>query len=404
MLISGDNRMAQGLKRKARCRWLWTVITVLAIVALVAYSRSNRLSPRVESLLDPNDEDEIASDPRVIRAELAAFTDAEIQQLLRLSASGPLPWPAPDRLSKWLPNAVERRWSDYWVLKRERKNFALTALLHIDPTNRGWVRALETGLRRHPTENGEICLKVLHFPFDDPPKIRVWLSGIPTNRQLSYILILIRFLPKPPPELIQPLIEALNGPAPEDRKEAARALGSYGPAAIQAAPALQQLVKEDPESDVRWMAAWALGMASPEFAAEALSVILPRSGTNQLFDLGIEMCGHLGTNTASAIPALEDALDAAGPHYALDRHNVPAAAALWRIRAVATPRMIDVLRRGVEFGAQNSRILSIQTLAEIGPPASNALPAIEKAIHSRRLYIREIATNALASVRARPKT
>lgn len=154
-------------------------------------------------------------------------------------------------------------------------------------------------------------------------------------------------LPPPtPPNTLPELIKVLSGPNDEARIGAARVLGSMGPEAEAAVPALTKALYTEGPYDVRQAAAWALGEIGPaaKSAVPALIVVLLTDFVHARRAAALAL-GKIGDT--AAIPSLAQSLkdedsgvsiqaaeaismmtgekfpDVGGTGYSLDENGVP---------------------------------------------------------------------------------
>ena len=75
----------------------------------------------------------------------------------------------------------------------------------------------------------------------------------------------------------------------------------------------------------------------------------------------------------------------------------PPALALWRVTGEASPEVIAGLIRGISQPIQRYQLMSLEDCLEIGPAASNAVPALRPLLKARHRAIQK-AAEALRSV------
>ena len=167
-----------------------------------------------------------------------------------------------------------------------------------------------------------------------------------------------------------PLIMALGDADGDVRASSAISLSLFGPAASNAVPQLRALLG-DRYRHVSVGAALALVRIAPEFWPEALAATtkaLGRSADMSEF-FAPQVFAAAGANAVLAVPFLEAALAGGAPGF--PRHR--AALALWQITHRATPELVRELAR-----LNESSIEVVVALGEIGPAASNAVPALRE--------------------------
>jgi HEAT repeat protein len=182
-------------------------------------------------------------------------------------------------------------------------------------------------------------------------------------------------------EAIAPLVETLQDSDAKVREEAAGALGFLR--AHQAVPALVALFK-DPSRAIRSKAAFALNLigADAEKAVPELCKLLKDDDAHTRWCAAeaLRSIGH-----ADAAPALQEALQDAATSVRL-----ASARALWRV--ARKPEAVPVLMAELGYGGDlagldlaRARIVrdqAIYGLADIGPPARAAVPALMAALPS----------------------
>ncbi|HUE74832.1 MAG TPA: HEAT repeat domain-containing protein [Pirellulaceae bacterium] len=166
------------------------------------------------------------------------------------------------------------------------------------------------------------------------------------------------------------VLQAAKDSNQEVRAGAAGALGSIGSPAERAIPALMAVL----ESDESYVAARAIAEFGPnaEPAIGSLTKALDYKH-NLTRSSAAEALGKIGAAAKAAAPGLRTALN---DDEALVR--VEAAYALWRIEGSASPAVIEVLIDLLATDDLMTKLKAIVALAEIGPPAKAALPALER--------------------------
>jgi HEAT repeat protein len=183
---------------------------------------------------------------------------------------------------------------------------------------------------------------------------------------------------------------------------AVQLLGRMGKAATAARPAIQQRL-EDKSLAVRREAAIALGnlgaldVAVP-FLAEALENGNGWDRTEILIALE-----HLGTKAELALPVLRRELR---NKKGLERAWV--ASALWHIeKPLRRPGSLpDPRKKALDFLIERvgqSDAAAVATLARIGAPAHQAIPALIEALKNKETFMREGAANAIGKIGDRAK-
>lgn len=177
-------------------------------------------------------------------------------------------------------------------------------------------------------------------------------------------------------EFMQYLIATLDNDDPDIRATAARKLGEYQQAA---APAVERLQRMLQDTGGRWEAISHCMITTVPVRADAT-----------------EALGRIGPAAAPALPTLAKMmrLDAA------IEVRAAAAVAVARIDPTQTLEAVDALLGLLSSPHHGARApeAAANALAEIGPPAKNALPALIMLLHSKDRYQRLLAADALAAV------
>jgi HEAT repeat protein len=205
-------------------------------------------------------------------------------------------------------------------------------------------------------------------------------------------------------EMIQQLRSATSSSLP------AQALGQMGPAAHSAVPALMAAMNFQREDEGGWDfggvigALGAIGPAAKE-AVPALIAVFERDPRDRY--AAIDALGNIGPEAKAAAPLLAKALKSSG---AWDQVRI--ALALWKIDRqpdIVVPVLVDLLsdKKTSQSAHEASRqvppypgemVPAIQALAEIGPAAKNALPALRAALNDGRPQVRWEARNAIEKI------
>ena len=194
------------------------------------------------------------------------------------------------------------------------------------------------------------------------------IDGLKVKGVRGQIAEILGRIGEPASPAVPALIEAMEDDRPEVRREILFALGSIGPQA-KAAVGVARKALADPDQTVRYSAVFTLG--------------------------------RIGSAAAEALPELEkDVCDASDPYFG----NV-CAWALVRIDAKNEKRVkeaIPVLIKGLENEKSFVRIEAANTLAMIGPPAKDALPALKKVAADPDLNVAKAAVDAIAAISGEP--
>jgi hypothetical protein len=188
---------------------------------------------------------------------------------------------------------------------------------------------------------------------------------------------------------------------PGARAEIIRAIGALGE---EASPAIQALVAASTDSDaeVRAAAAWALGQMGANACKDASAVAkLLRDEDVRVREAAALALGEMGNGAAAAISNLSAALKDQAATV-----RMAAALALGRMGDAAlsaVPAMQEALLAslGPDMTAENIQLARnlCYALGDIGPPARNAIQALQKVHHLRIHYI---AQSAIARIEGNP--
>lgn len=252
----------------------------------------------------------------------------------------------------------------------EVRGFAARALGKMGPEAKGAVPALTEMLRDQATYTVPFR-GVVETPFGKMATVGKKMVYVRANAAEALGSI------GPEAEAAIPaLLESLQDWQAEVRKAAADALGNIGPTAKEAVPDLTRLLR-DKESGVRGFAARALGKIGSEAkpAIRALTELLhdePMDGvgpkTGHVCDIAAEALQQIGPE--AAIPALRDLLSDEG---AEARRSAAKGLGLFGPEAkTAIPDLIAALRDQ----SWEVRRTATETLGEIGPEAKAATPKL----------------------------
>jgi hypothetical protein len=393
-------------------KWMATAFTA-AIVGVGCLLLRPRAYSRIESLLEEGREDE-----QVIAAEAATFSEGEVNHLVdvlneenREEREG---WFS-KTFPYWYARLQERRDPDHsQAYRRTQRALAAVELLcwvrtpphHWDklPEQHKWVEGLSVIQTLLATGDKQGMSRLVRWVEDPAYQMDgVPSSGLVFDRQrITIVAGILTVLRKAPPELLAPLLGAIPSRKPPTGAQwnALRALRQYGTNAGDAAPLLRTLMNES-DLPLAVNAAAALACVSPNDAPEAVAYtiahLLAKGGERRI--PWTEVATEAGTAAEPLAPKLESRLaESTEPEEAAS-----CAEALWRIRRRATPRMIQALAFELEGGERYNPRRALLILGEIGPAASNAVPAVEMFTTNRWLLLRNIAANTLRAIRQPPK-
>jgi hypothetical protein len=379
-----------------KSRWLWLILGTIALMALTVLPLwlRHRPDPRIEDLLSTFDNE-------IILAELPLLDDRALQALAD-ELEHYDGWQPPTKVQNLLSQSFEEKLnaSRSRAMERQHRSLRIMGLLGVRArpfiskiaalaTNQGTIIATEATVALSLIQDTDPDTLTNFVP---------WIASAgPAQRfELAIRCAMAKTNPSPSllPLLLKPLesSELKRGP---ERQSAARVIARYCPLASNAAPFLRMHLA-DADKRVRPNAAFALGFVAPEFADEAVAAMLEQTRTNNSWtgDHAHQLYARLGPAAHAAVPQLESEL--ADPN--LKMFHGAAAVALWRIRHEVSPRMVEALTWDIEHGVQRSQRWSLQALADIGPPATNAVPALQRMTNHPRVLLRQMATNALRSI------
>ncbi len=195
------------------------------------------------------------------------------------------------------------------------------------------------------------------------------------------------------PALMQSL-RHLNGHV---RANAAETLGKMGPAAAVASPALEKAA-HDEDGEVRARVVGALGeIGKPAAVADRVVRAALTDEDPQVRAAAAEAVGKLGrtdaTVTAALLHALEDTHDAV-------QVNRRRGKAVGEAGYDTSPPVVEALVHLLDDDAVWVQVTAALALAEIGPAAAAAGPALLRAAQTGEATVREYAVRALILIQA----
>lgn len=221
-------------------------------------------------------------------------------------------------------------------------------------------------------------------------------------RHQALVALVIR---KPPVErMLQPLLDALLDPEPSMRTAAASGLGRYGRDAIRALEALKQATK-DSDGRVAICAASAVAAIDRQAGLELLPMFIAeltrpermrRTDPDADARLG-DVAGALvilGPEAGQALPALLRAFEREN---GWAKHDLGIAVA--RVDPRSAGPVVTFLIDALENGHEITHLRTLHGLAELGPTAAAAAPAVTRLTSSPDQAIRDAAKKALAAIR-----
>ena len=199
----------------------------------------------------------------------------------------------------------------------------------------------------------------------------------------------------------------LDHPDGDARARAAFALGTIGPAAGDAAPALARLLVADIDPRARAEAALALSKMVPpdRGVAPALGQALADDEPLVRANAGVALL-KLGPDARPATDALTRALRDGRNHAYTDAYTF----SVWEVAAVAlgratagTPDAVPALTEALETASSDwMRRAACRGLGEVGPPARPAAPDLRILLGDNNADVRAAAEEALVQIEGRP--
>ncbi len=176
---------------------------------------------------------------------------------------------------------------------------------------------------------------------------------------------------------------------------AAYVLGTLGPQAAPAVPALHSVldVNSGKNEYTRSMAAWALGRIGPAAEPE-ISFLIETMRATKLLAVRRSTAEALGMFGAAAKPAVSELLKMLDNDDAITRVN--AAVALWKIdrHPKAVPALLEMLRRNDRSQAYAAAV----ALGQMEQEADRVAPALIEALHARDADVRRAAARSLGQL------
>jgi hypothetical protein len=397
---------------KSPGRWLTVGAVVLLVACFVAVRQWRHANAHVETVLTTDYLHGVDSDES-IRAELEAAGPVAVDEL-RAELRRQLTWAdrLQDQALSWLKNQGasglnDPRRSPSWVLPR-RKQRALNALMLLGERAASARPEIEA-LQGRSGDLGNAMSTLCALSPNDPRTISNVVATLQNGNQPERFFLAGNFAKiwTNPPAHLWALVSRLKDSDDGVRARAVRNLASYGPQVSHVLPQLLPLL-DDPSPTVRPPAAYALGHVVPTEAPRAIQAMLAEQEANDpartstgWIDLEpYRLYVELGPLARAAVPRLEQEL--ADPAYASKAG--PIAFALWRITGDTSPRIIGALTKGAESRLERFKLFSLSGLKQIGPPASNAVPALQRVVLDERVLVHRLAQEALQSVTQPPQT
>jgi HEAT repeat protein len=221
------------------------------------------------------------------------------------------------------------------------------------------------------------------------PRLIALLASDP-NRRIPMIAAL-QGIGKAAKPAVPALIKTLDSEDFHTQYWACRALGAIGPDAQAAVPKLCELTKSGTAS-VRRNAAAALGQIGPAIGTAGLDALIAAvgDGIEPVRENAVKALGQLADFAAPAVPTIRAAV--AERKIAA---RVASARALWRITHdadTAVPILIE------QLGGLDEPEDAAEALAELGPAAQAAVPALVARLTAQAGSLRALACEALGKI------
>ena len=161
----------------------------------------------------------------------------------------------------------------------------------------------------------------------------------------------------------------------------------------------------DERQNLAWAAAFAIWRIEPESVStpETITALtkLVRSGHHLRKGQAAWMLSNLGSEAASAIPALIDMAREAGVNRSFaDEAAAAKALGLIAPETPATDEVVTVLLAVLKSNSPASRVTAILALQRLGPKAAIAIPTIRALRDDPDFNVQRVATSALAALEA----
>ena len=227
-----------------------------------------------------------------------------------------------------------------------------------------------------------------------------WMKNATLLQRIEIACTWARMSPVPPEGLAAIFKEGLQDDKPVERAKILEQFHLFGPWAHSLTPELKRLVAKLSGVE-RAYAAFALGVVSPEDAETAVAVMLDvqkASGVDRYTSLlYYNFYARMGPKAVEAVPSLLS--DFSSGQLGADG-QLAIAYALWKIQHSIIPGTVDLLVNDLENSTHPVQLYVLEVVAEIGPRASAAAPALERLSTQpwRSQLVRSKASAALAAV------
>jgi HEAT repeat protein len=189
------------------------------------------------------------------------------------------------------------------------------------------------------------------------------------------------------------LIEMLDDRSPEFRQLVYHTLAALGPVAKGAVPDLIKMLKEKLPRNTQY-AIWLIEKIGPD-AKDAVPELVKFLDTKEYRDDAVDALSSIGPAAKDALPALRRVLlDAVSPEPTVCEVSPVTLCKLHRLGADAVPMLLDL----ISFGTQEGRIECVTALGHIGPGAAKAAPKLAEFLKHDDLKLRLEAAIALCRI------
>ena len=169
------------------------------------------------------------------------------------------------------------------------------------------------------------------------------------------------------------------------------AIGEIGPDAIEAKPVVERALL-DASPLLRWRAANTLCLIDPvnfNRHLEALTSTLKAEG--EFSDFAIQSIGKFGARASKAEPFLTELLKN-------EKVRLAAGEALLKVQPTAHETVARAIAADLKSDSVHTQDRAAKLLAEIGPPARDALPALREAAAGSDVELAKLAREAIAKI------
>lgn len=251
---------------------------------------------------------------------------------------------------------------------------------------------------------GQVCMWLPKE--EDRPEVRravkVLMAALEDKEKRDHAAFALQYMAPESAEAVPVLLAMLDDPESvrktfsHPRLNIVRALGAMGPGAATAAPRLAQCLKDD-EEGLRGEAAHALGRMGEAARKYIPDLVEALRGPDRVRGVAVEAISNLGTVANDAVRPLLNLLNSAASREA----RVAAAITLTRIGMKGRKDAVPILVACLDDSEAPVAEWSADVLAQIGPDAAAALPALRKLQKSTRIGRPSAIENAIKVIEGR---